>query len=83
MATPRIKPIFSQAPASYDNFAIGQSVRRARKSAKMKQNVLAKLMGISPSYLCELERGTRNWTAELIRSVNDQIEKPSVKGIAK
>jgi transcriptional regulator with XRE-family HTH domain len=39
----------------------GKTVRELRTVKGMSQKELAGAIGISTSYMCELEKGTRNW----------------------
>ena len=44
-----------------DNVKIGAALRKLRVSKKISLRKMAKLMKISPSYLCDLEHGNRHW----------------------
>ncbi len=44
-----------------DAQAIGEELRLMRQGAGVSQREMARLMGISPSYLCDLEQGLRRW----------------------
>lgn len=43
-----------------------ESLRLQRKKARKGLNDTAKKMGISGQYLCDLERGRRAWSPELV-----------------
>lgn len=45
---------------------VGERVRELRDRLGIKQKEFAKRMGLSPSYLSELERGIRRWNEEHI-----------------
>jgi transcriptional regulator with XRE-family HTH domain len=47
-----------------DEAAIGKSMVRRRKAAGLTQKDVAKKLGISVAFLCQLENGQRHWTSE-------------------
>ncbi|MEH7236397.1 helix-turn-helix domain-containing protein [Bacillus sp. JJ1562] len=49
--------------------AIGQSIRRLRKSRKLTQVGLAELLDITPEYLSEVERGESLPSVNLLQSI--------------
>lgn len=49
-----------------DHRQYGEAMRNRRLAKKIKLVDHAKKMGISQPYLCDLERGNRNWTAYVI-----------------
>lgn len=40
-------------------------LKRQRRRAELSQRTMAKRMGITASYLCDLEHGRRDWNAQL------------------
>lgn len=48
-----------------DSAIFGRAVKLRRKTKAWSQIVLAERMGISSSYLSDLETGGRNWTVRL------------------
>lgn len=44
-------------PAFYQQ--LGKRLRQARKRAGIRQNVIAKALGVTPVHLCRLENGER------------------------
>lgn len=50
-----------------DHTAMGEALRTKRKTAKLSLRVVAKAMGISAMYLCDMERGRRLWSADRIK----------------
>jgi transcriptional regulator with XRE-family HTH domain len=38
---------------------IGDSLRRSRKAAGIKQIELARMLGLTPTYVCDLEKGRK------------------------
>lgn len=47
----------------------GERVKRARTAAGVGQAELARLIGVAPSTLCDLEKGRHRWTVERLREV--------------
>ena len=58
-----------------DNKAIGHAQHTKRKHEGIKLIHLAKLMGISVSYLCDLEHGRKPWTETRLRDYNLYVER--------
>jgi DNA-binding XRE family transcriptional regulator len=58
-----------------DHAATGQRVRTLRKKAGLTQLALATKMGMSNSFLSELEKGSRCWTPELLSKVSPFLKK--------
>jgi len=50
-----------------DNKFVGREARKGREAAGIGLRVMASLIGVSPSFLSQLERGERNWTPEVVR----------------
>ncbi len=50
---------------------VGDNIRRLRESRKMSQNYLAKKAGITPSMLCQIERGTKNPSLQVGKEISD------------
>lgn len=50
----------------YDHKAVGETMRKIRLNAKLSQAALGKLMKITAAYICDLEKGYRNWNDDLI-----------------
>ena len=48
-----------------DHMECGRIVRAARSEKAMTAKRLAELMNVSAAYVCELERGKRNWNIDL------------------
>lgn len=48
-----------------DHAAIGAEMQAKRKASKMTLVQMGNLMGLSFSYICDLEHGRRNWSEEL------------------
>lgn len=58
---------------------IGQSIRRIRKSLGITQEELALKIGISPSFLSHVERGTKKASIETIYKVANALDVPIEK----
>ena len=56
--------------------AIGSRMKKLREHRGVKQNFMAKKLGISPNYLCELEAGKRRWMASLLFQYEKLLSKP-------
>ncbi|MCR8655836.1 helix-turn-helix domain-containing protein [Paenibacillus endoradicis] len=53
---------------------IGQRIRISREQKKLSLNKFAELLGVSPSYLSNLERGnTKNIDLDVLMSLNEQL----------
>jgi len=60
-----LTPITTKIDA-VDHVATGKMVRERRKALGMTVREAGKIMGISAPYLCDLERGRRNWNDTVI-----------------
>lgn len=58
---------------------IGQSIRRIRKSLGITQEELALKIGISPSFISHIERGTKKASIETIYKISNALEIPMGK----
>lgn len=47
-----------------DNRATGEAMRQRRKKAGISMREVARRMEVSAMFICDLERGRRNWTEE-------------------
>jgi transcriptional regulator with XRE-family HTH domain len=47
--------------------------RQERQATGLSQAAFARLMGISPQYLCEIEKGTRDWNVHTIQRFRDAL----------
>ena len=57
-----------------DSPKMGRQARAEREFARWGVRDFAERMGISPSYLSELETGTRNWSEKLIEKFNKALK---------
>lgn len=57
-----------------DHKAVGVEMRNLRLSRKLSQAHVARRMGYSPPYVCDLEIGHRNWTEEKIEQYREACE---------
>lgn len=58
-------PLKLKSAQVIDHFSTGASYRAVRCGAGKSLKAIAKRMGVSASYLSDLERGRRNWDAGL------------------
>ncbi len=58
-----------------DSPATGKKFRALREAVGIGLQPVADLMGISMTYLSELERGTRNWSEELVEKFQKALGK--------
>lgn len=56
---------------------MGHDLRAIREHAGMSMREVARALGFSPSYLCDLEIGRRAWNAVLVRDYLDAVHKQS------
>lgn len=49
-----------------DHAALGHRMRQKREAMGMSQAEVARLMKITRPYVCDLERGKRNWTPSTV-----------------
>lgn len=54
--------------------ATGAAVRLHRRNKGITMKESAKRMGISMSYLCDLEMGRRHWTEALVRRYQEAVK---------
>lgn len=48
------------------NIEVGNRIKELRQNAKLTKNALANLAGISPTYIYQLENGTKSPTVEYL-----------------
>jgi predicted transcriptional regulator len=53
----------------------GPSLAAARKAASVSQKEVASRMGVTASYLCDLETGRRDWNYELVEEFERAIKR--------
>ena len=52
-----------------DRHDVAKRIRELREARHLKQNALANLAGVSPTYIYQLERGEKNPTIEYIDNI--------------
>ena len=62
-----------------DNVAIGAAMRERRKQAGVSLRALGARLGLSASYLCDLELGRRAWNAAQITRYEAGLAVPAAK----
>lgn len=58
-----------------DHSVIGQEMRDFRVNRNVSARRLAKLMGLSPGYICRLEHGRNKWSEKLITKYKESCLK--------
>ncbi len=48
---------------------VGEKIRLARKSQYLSQKKLAQLANVSPSYLCDIERGRSDGSIRVLHNI--------------
>ncbi len=57
-----------------DHQETGRRCRVLREEAGLSLRKVAELMGLSPPYLSDIERGRRNWSAVLLQQYNNALQ---------
>lgn len=52
----------------FDNVKLGRYLRSKRERTDTRARRIARVMGISPQFLSDLEGGKKGWTPELMES---------------
>lgn len=63
--------------AALDSTATGASVASVRRQLNIAQKTLAIEMGISQSFLCDLEQGKRDWWMDTFTKAKSALERLS------
>jgi len=58
----------------------GESLASARKAIPVAQKVVAERMGVTASYLSDLEAGRRDWNYELVEEFERALRNGNKKG---
>lgn len=67
--------LVTKASRMIDHVATGQNITLHRNmTANCSLRYAAHRMGISPSYLSDLEHGKRNWTEALVRRYQEAVK---------
>lgn len=53
---------------------IGENIRRIRKQKGLIQEYVAQKVGITPSMLCQIEKGNKNLTLQRGKAIADVLE---------
>lgn len=56
-----------------DHKRLGREIHRRRRYLGLSLKSVARYAGITPGFLCYLEKGKRSWTEEIYSKVNDAI----------
>ena len=57
-----------------DQKKLGAAMKKLRLKANLNMKQISMAIGFSHSYVCELEKGNRNWSAELIEKYKAACE---------
>ena len=58
-----------------DNAATGLALRTMRRKVPLSLREVARRMGITAPYLCDLEQGKRGWTNDLAKRFQEALRK--------
>jgi len=65
-----------------DHVATGDTMARLRRSTRMTMREMARRLGISAPYLCDLEHGRRNWSVGWVTAyVAELLFAPTTKEV--
>ena len=56
-----------------DHARTGLMAREERQAQGLTQKAVADLMGLTEPYVCDLERGRRNWRPDLVEQFNNAL----------
>ena len=59
----------------YDHRSVGREMTAYRKSENVSQVQVAKRMGYTTAFICDLEHGRRNWRTDLIEAYRKACKK--------
>ncbi len=68
-----LQPVLAAGKVFLDTPKTAELVVNARKSLNVSQKAMAIEMEISQGYLCDLEKGTRNWSIELFNRAKEAL----------
>ena len=57
-----------------DSRAVGQQMKALRQSRGISQTEMARRLGFSKPYVCDLERGHRHWRSDLLARYNKALK---------
>ncbi len=55
---------------------VGERIRDLREKKRVRQNVLARMVGITPGALTNFEKGRRNISLDWLRAIADSLDTP-------
>jgi transcriptional regulator with XRE-family HTH domain len=58
-----------------DHRATGEAAARAREAQQLSMRAVAASLGCTPSYICDLEAGHRNWTSPVGQKYAEYLKK--------
>lgn len=76
-AVKKLQPVLKADDAVLDVRATALLIRKCRESIAVSQKAVALEVGISQSYLSDLESGNRHWSLAMFNKVKNAMEKLS------
>ena len=70
----KLVPVLAEN-AALDSKATGSAVANVRRQLSIQQKTLAIEMGISQSFLCDLEQGKRDWWMDTFNKAKAAMER--------
>ena len=80
VSSPSLKsltPVLNQDNAILDDAATSSAIVKVREELDVSQKALSIEMGITQSYLCDLEMGRRHWRLKLFNKAKAALERLS------
>ncbi len=71
----QMKPIPAGDDSLLDSQATAALVVKTREMIGASQKMLALEMGVTPSYLCDLEKAHRRWSLKLFNSAKEALQR--------
>lgn len=63
-------------PAPVRELSVGERIREVRKSKRIRQKVLARMVGISPGALTNFEKGRRRISLDWLQRIAEALDTP-------
>jgi transcriptional regulator with XRE-family HTH domain len=72
----RASPQSSSEPSTGAEMKVGERIREVRKSKRIRQKVLARMVGISPGALTNFEKGRRRISLDWLQRIAEALDTP-------
>jgi transcriptional regulator with XRE-family HTH domain len=69
------KAVSSESKA-VSEFSVGEQIREVRKAKRIRQKVLARMVGISPGALTNFEKGRRRISLDWLQRISEALDTP-------